>query len=449
MNYFIQQWFTALLVIWLAGACGVARPEPQNNQAQGGIETTAETTDSTGGDDKIILRVATGDSGDGLIPHQQIIDQFEAENPDIVVELESVEGRDYYGRLLTDIAAGNAPDIMQIGDDALPKFVEQSALVPLDPLMSGSYPLERDIYLPELLEPGRWQGQQYLLPKDYSTLAVFYNKKIFDEYGLPYPQTGWTWADFLETAQALTKDVDGDGKIDVWGVQLAAAWTTGFEYWVAAAGGRLISQDGRQIVGFMDSPEVVEAVQFYADLYNKYQVAPLPQDLNTFGGGNNEFDNGQAAMRIFGRWPQAGLLKNAELELGVVGVPQHRTQANILIWGGLGIARGSQHQKAAWRLLRFYVGEQGSRVWKDWALPAVEVIAAEQGLVEDPIEGVWLDELNYLVPRGYTSTPYWERTVDPALRRVLETVIIDPDADVAGTLQQAAREAQVELDAIE
>lgn len=436
--------FILLLTLLAVGGCGTVRPEPDQ-----GADQQETGGGSTGAEGQIVLRVATGDSGEGLTPHQQIIDQFEAKNPNITVEIESVEGQDYYGRLLTEIAAGDAPDIMQIGDDALPKFVKQEALHPLGSFLNGSQSLNREIYLAELIEPGQWQGQQYLLPKDYSPLAIYYNKKIFDTYGVPYPEAGWTWDDFLTTAQALTQDTDGDSQPDVWGVQLPASWTAGFEYWVVAAGGQLVSEDGTQFVGFLDSPETAEAVQFYADLYNRHQVAPLPDDLNAFGGGNTEFDEGRAAMRIFGRWPQTNLLDNPDIDLGVVGLPQHKAQANILLWGGFGIAQGSQNPEAAWQFLRFYAGEQGSQVWKDWALPAVESVAEESGLMADPLEGVWLEQLEYVTPRAYTYTPYWEQTGDPALRRVLETVIIDPNADVSITLQRAAREAQSELEAME
>ena len=69
---------------------------------------------------KIILRVGTGDSGEGLTPHQEIISRFEQANPDILVQLEAVAGNDYYTRLLTQIAAKRPPDIMQVGDDAVP-----------------------------------------------------------------------------------------------------------------------------------------------------------------------------------------------------------------------------------------------------------------------------------------------------------------------------------------
>lgn len=395
---------------------------------------------------KTILRVGTGDSGEGLNPHQQIIANFEAENPDILVQLEAVAGNDYYTRLLTQMAAGDAPDIMQIGDDAVPMFVDRGAFLPLDDFISGEYPLDTSIYLPGVLEPGQYQGQQWLLPKDFSPIGMYYNKKIFDEFGVDYPTADWTWDDMLSIAQQLTVDRDGDGVTDVWGLQLPATWTSGFEYWVGAAGGRLISEDGTQYVGYMDSPETIKAVQFYADLYNQYQVAPPPADLSLFGGGNSEFDNGQAAMRLFGRWPQAGLKDNPNVDLGVVRPPKGDQQANVLFWGGFGIYSGTKNPEAAWRFLKYYTGAEGSEVWKDWAIPPVAAAADEAGLTNDPLEGVWIASLDDLVPRAYTFTPYWGETGDPALRTVLETILIDPNADVAAVLQSAAQEAQSALD---
>jgi multiple sugar transport system substrate-binding protein len=435
----------------LLSACGPT-PEPETIEkevtvvVQTVVTATAEPEEPPAEGAKMILRVGTGDSGEGLNPHQEIIANFEDENPDILVQLEAVAGRDYYTRLLTQIAAGDAPDIMQVGDDAVPMFVDKGAFLPLDDFIAGDYPLDTSIYLPGVLEPGQWEGKQWLLPKDFTPLGVYYNKKIFDEFGVEVPQDGWTWDDLLEKALALTQDTDGDGRTDIWGIQLTANWTTGFEYWIAAAGGRLISEDGTQFVGYMDSPETIEAVQFYADLYNVHKVAPPPADFSLWAGGNAEFDNGKAAMRIFGRWPQAGYKENPNIDLGVVGVPAGKERANILFWGGFGIFSGTKHPEAAWRFLSYYVGEQGSQVWKDWAIPPVASVAEEAGLTDDPIEGVWISELDHLVPRAYVFTPYWGETADPALRRALETVLIEPDADVTEVMQQAAQEAQAALD---
>ena len=395
-------------------------------------------------DSTIVIRAGTGDGGDGLTPHQQIIQNFEDQNPNVIVQLEPVSGRDYYARLLTQLSAKAAPDIMQIGDDAVPSFVSKNAFVPLDAYLTGIN-FDPSIYLPGLLDPGKIDGKQYLLPKDYSPLAVYYNKTLFDAASVPYPVEGWTWEDLLAAAQQLTLK-DASGNVTQWGIQLPAAWTTGFEYWVAAAGGSLISADGKSFAGAMDSPEVARAVQFYADLYNKYQVAPQPADMNAFGGGNSEFASGKAAMMLFGRWPQSGFRTNPNISLGVVAPPQDKVRANILFWGGFGIATSSLQPETAFKYLSFVSGEPGAQVWKDWALPAVKSVAESSGLSADPIEGVWIGELNYLVPRAYTFTPYWNETADPALRRVLESVIIDPNADVQALLAQSAIDAQTALD---
>jgi multiple sugar transport system substrate-binding protein len=395
---------------------------------------------------KIILRVGTGDSGEGLNPHQEIIAAFEAENPDILVQLEAVAGSDYYTRLLTQIAAGDAPDIMQIGDDAVPMFVSKGAFLPLDDYMTGAYGIDTSIYLPGTLKPGQYQGKSYFMPKDFSPMAVYYNKKIFDAYDVPYPTDDWTWADLLETAQKLTKDTNNDGRTDIWGVQLSANWTSGFEYWVGAAGGRLISPDGKSYVGYMDSTETIEAVQFYMDLYNLHKVAPPPADFNLWAGGNPEFESGKAAMRVFGRWPQSGLLNNPNVDLGVVGVPAGRQPANVLFWGGFGIFSGTKNAEAAWRFLKFYTGTEGSQVWVNHAIPPVASVAKEAGLYENPIEGAWIRGLDILVDRSYVATDFWGETGDPALRKALETLLIDPSQDVATVMQKAAQEAQVALD---
>ncbi len=374
MKMLIRFLFVAILITLVLSACATTAP------------SSPATTDST-----IVIRAGTGDGGDGLTPHQQIIQNFEDQNPNVIVQLEPVSGRDYYARLLTQLSAKAAPDIMQIGDDAVPSFVTKNAFVPLDSYLTDSN-FDTTIYLPGLLDPGKVDGKQYLLPKDYSPLAVYYNKKLFDESNIPYPVDGWTWEDFLATAQKLTLK-DSSGNVTQWGIQLPAAWTTGFEYWVAAAGGSLISEDGKSFTGTMDSPEVARAVQFYADLYNKYQVAPQPADLNSFGGGNSEFANGKAAMMLFGRWPQSGFKTNPNISLGVVAPPRDKVRANILFWGGFGIPTSSEYADTAYKYLSYVSGEPGAQVWKDWALPAVKSVADSSGLSKDPIEGVWIGNL--------------------------------------------------------
>ncbi|MBG0771379.1 MAG: sugar ABC transporter substrate-binding protein, partial [Anaerolineaceae bacterium] len=404
---------------------------------------TPAATENTG---PVVLRLGTKDSSAALDLHQAAIASYEAENPDILVQLEAVADRDYDARLTTMFSVDAAPDVIQLADESIPEFVAEGDLVALDSYFPSDF--DTSVYLPNLLEPGQVDGDQYLLPKSYSTLAIYYNKTLFDEAGVPYPEDGWTWDDLLDVALDLTQDLDGDNAPDIWGIQLPATWTTGFEYWVAAAGGQLVSDNGKEFVGYMDSEEVITAVTFYADLYNKYRVSPPPADLEADYGGNTEFVDGDAAMLIFDRSIEPELLANRNLDLGVVGLPQGEARANILFWEGYGVASTSEHPRTAANFLTFYTGAAGNEVWVGAALPTVQTVAESSGLTTDPIESVWINELNYVVPRAYTFTPYWDEAGVPALAAALQTAILEKNADISALMTQAALDAQTALDAL-
>ena len=70
---------------------------------------------------------------------------------------------------------------------------------------------------PKMAEAMRYRGKLVGLPTDFSTIVMFYNKDWFDRCGVPYPHDNWTWQEYLEIAHRLTRDTDGDGRIDVWG----------------------------------------------------------------------------------------------------------------------------------------------------------------------------------------------------------------------------------------
>ena len=132
------------------------------------------------------LRIATGDSGEGLEPHRRLVSLFEQRHPGLRVQLEPVSGGDYYTRLLTELAAGDAPDVVHLGDDALASFVDRQALLPLQPLQAKDY-------LAGVLAP----GAGYLVPKDFTPLVCYCNARLFRQAGLALPREGWGWEEFV------------------------------------------------------------------------------------------------------------------------------------------------------------------------------------------------------------------------------------------------------------
>ena len=104
------------------------------------------------------------------------------------MQLEAIAGRDDDTRILTQMAADRAPDVMKIGDDAVPMFVDKGAFASLDDYIASAG-FDMGIYLPGVLEPGKWNSQQYLLPKDFSTWPSTTTRSSSTTAGVPYLRT--------------------------------------------------------------------------------------------------------------------------------------------------------------------------------------------------------------------------------------------------------------------
>ena len=113
-------------------------------------------------------------------------------------------------------------------------------------------------------------GDLYALPKDASVFAYAYNKDIFDEAGIPYPdpENPYTYEEFVDVCQKLTKDKDGDGEIDQWGCGMANAFM--LQQYVWSNGATYLTDDYKTVN--IDTPEFKDAVQKYVDLTLKYKV---------------------------------------------------------------------------------------------------------------------------------------------------------------------------------
>jgi multiple sugar transport system substrate-binding protein len=103
--------------------------------------------------------------------------------------------------------------------------------------------------------------------------VVYYNKNLFDQAGVAYPQAGWSWDDFLKAAQALTKDTNGDGATDQYGVgtELEAIRLAPF---VWQNGGEIVDDPAKPTRLALDTPAATEAFQWFVDLQVKHHVAP-------------------------------------------------------------------------------------------------------------------------------------------------------------------------------
>lgn len=431
-------------------ACGdltaTTAPGATTNPTPASAATGAATTAASSGQ-KVIIRVGTGDSGDGLTPYNQTIEAFKKVYPDIEIKVEPVTDSDYYGSILTQVAAGKAPDLIFIGDDEVANFVKKGAYEDLTPYIDGTkvpgVKLDTSAFLPGTLQPGQQGGKQFLIPKDFSPIAVYYNKALFKAAGVPEPTENWTWDDFQTTAQKLTVK-DASGKITQYGVQMTAAWQRGFEALAFTEGATLIAPDGSKYTGYLDSPAATKALQFFANLYRSEVAAP-PSDINKWKGGNDNFEQGTAAMRVDGRWPQASSLKNPKLtdKVGLVGLPKGTVKANAINWGGFGISAQSKNKAEAWKVLSFFVSAQGGgQYFKDWGLTPLQALASQSN---NALDKVWTAQSEFFKPITANYTPYWNSAGAKELGDVLTKVITDPKSDPAAVLKDAAAKADKAL----
>jgi multiple sugar transport system substrate-binding protein len=388
------------------------------------------------------IRVGTWESGAALEIWAKLIKDFNGLYPEIKVNFEPVP--DNYGtKLLTQIAANDAPDVFQVGDGDVRMFVERGGAGDLTAYVQGKGTLpgvDTSVYYPSLYQTGVVDGKPSFLTKDYSPLAIYYNKALFDKAGVPYPKEGWTWTDLQNTAIKLTS---GSGPTAQYGIVLPGTWTRAVEPFVFQNGGDVSSPDGTKTSGYLDAAASVQAHQYYVDLYNKYHVSPSPADMSTTFNGVDLFQTGKAAMSLTGIWPEAGYAKDPNMNFGVVGLPQGKVRANAVCYAGLGLYKGSKQPDQAWLFLRYIGGEAGQTAFAANGLPSMPSVANDLKIAQDPNKSVYLNENKYLKPLPDMRTRYWNDTTNKFWGEALDK-LLNEGGDVQAALTEAAQLADAE-----
>jgi multiple sugar transport system substrate-binding protein len=309
----------------------------------------------------------------------------------------------YNDKLLAGLAAGTAPDVFLWWN--YPQLVSRNGLEDLTSYASGSSPLDLTQYYEQIVNVGRSGDGLYGIPKDWTPRAVYFNKKLFDEAKVPYPTNDWTWDDLLETAKALTKG-EGPDKQYGWFSYNVQYPLQGF---VWSNGGDFISPDGTQATGYLDSPETIEALDWYIRLQTEHGVAPTADESTTVGGETTMFMNGKLAMYDTGIWPLSQFLANPDIEVGTVLPPttQDGNRACVLHQADWCMNPAAVDKDLSWEVLKWMVSPEAAKVWgkSGFSLPAIKSVTEELGLLEDPIRKTYYDAVDYI-----TVLPWFIRT---------------------------------------
>jgi multiple sugar transport system substrate-binding protein len=222
---------------------------------------------------------------------QKVTDMFVAANPNYKVTVLKYDGATYDQILLADIVAGTLPDLFVSADIYTKPFFDSGLTADLVPLAAeAGFDLSNFDEL--FLSLAEYEGKIGFLPRAADVVVTYYNKRMFDDAGVPYPTPDWTYDDMLAAAEKLTIKA-ADGATTQYGVSAANDW---WAYWVpmvVAEGGEILNADGTEAV-FNSEAGIRAWNVIFTGLKNGWFMPPSVQD--TLGGPWNPFAVGQAAM---------------------------------------------------------------------------------------------------------------------------------------------------------
>jgi multiple sugar transport system substrate-binding protein len=360
-----------LLAAFLFSGCGQPPGSP--------LDSLAATVEPTG---QISLMIF-GDAAEKAA-YEQLAAAYEHRYPQIKVNLIHIPGQsDYRKRLGTDFAAGTPADVILLNYRRYASFAAKGVLEPLDPYLAQSTVIKTEDFYPEAIKPFYWNDVLMCIPQNLSSLVVYYNKELFDQAGLAYPDPGWSWDDFLETAKTLTRDTDGDGKIDQYGLGTEVSIFR-LAPFIWQNGGELVDNPAAPTRLALDTPAAREAVTWFVNLQVKYHVVPdvVQEEAEA---SESRFQNGRLGMFLNSRRGVPTYRQITAFDWDVTPLPQGKERAGILHADAYCMPTASKNKDAAWTFIEFANSPEGQTIvaQSGRTVPSLKTIA-ESPIFLDP-----------------------------------------------------------------
>ncbi|XVH32494.1 ABC transporter substrate-binding protein [Haloferacaceae archaeon DSL9] len=284
---------------------------------------------------------------------QAIVDDYNAENEDVEVEYNAVQS-EYEQTLRTRLGAGDAPDVFYVDASYFGSFASEDVLLDLSELEDDADFDIDDIFDP-LLDAFRFDGTLYGIPKDFSTLSLYYNETMLDEAGVEVPETWDEWRDALV---ALDESLDIDAPM--------VEFPNGRMFWslLHQNGGDVLSEDGSELL--LDSEECIEALEFMTGLRDD-ELLSTPDEIGTDWHGET-LATERAAMAVIGPWALPYLRDNApevDENIGVshLPIPEGGERATAAYTVSYSAAYDTANPEAAKDLIATLTGDDGMQRW--------------------------------------------------------------------------------------
>jgi multiple sugar transport system substrate-binding protein len=301
---------------------------------------------------------------------ETLINQFMEATPGITVTVEHRPADQYWDKLQTEYAGGQAPDVSSINMDWTVPGASRGMFVDLNPLYERDQVDLSDLWYnmePEWgYEGGMYGGILYAGGQN-----LYMNTDLLEAAGLTAPTPEWTWDDLLEAAKALTDEASGQ-----YGVMFAPPsppyWSTSF---IHGAGGTVLNDARDQCT--LDSAEAMEGLQWIVDLIHTHKVMPSPAALE---GQDNPFIAGKVGFFFGGGWEE-GAIRTAEFGWDFAPMPLHPTTGKKSVQLGSNawsLISTSERQDEAWELIKYISGPEGAKAMMSYGIPGYTSVVESQ-----------------------------------------------------------------------
>ncbi|MBZ4662941.1 MAG: extracellular solute-binding protein family 1 [Caloramator sp.] len=346
------------------------------------------------------------------------IKKFEETHPNIKIEKQVITG-DYNQALQAKIASKTEPDVYYLDVFQAPAYISKGVVEPLDSYLDMDDVKDFEEFL---IEGFKKDGKIYGLPKDFNSLAIFYNKDMFEKAGVKEPTT---WAELEEAAKKLTKD-------GVYGMSLSAD-AARFIPFMLQAGGKINEGDA---VAF-NTQEAAKGLDFYFSLIKK-GYAKQPKDLGE-GWNGDALAHKKVAMVIEGGW-MIPFMKDAgpDVKYGITKLPKGDKEGNLAFTVAYAMSVNSKHKKEAAEVIKFLTGKEALKMVAESGLAIPSRKSMEQLYTEKYPERTPLVEGT----KGAQVFQFGANTtkIMDALNKAGEKLLFNKVNDGKAALDEAAKE---------
>ena len=362
------------MVATLLSGCGSANPDTTQTEAP--TEKVTETAPASEAASEVtepitITYANFNASGGNEATLDSMYQAFHEQNPNITVEIETIAMDDYFTTLQTRIAGGTAPDCFEMNIENFAAYASKGILAELSEADTSA--LNQTA-----LSAFTYDGKQYALPENFSTVILVYNKDLFDQAGIDYPDSSWTREDVDKAAEAIRALGD-----DIYGIYQPVTYN---EFYKVAAqyGGSLLSADGKQFT--INSPENIKALQSMVDRVEKTNVQPTAEQMGGMGDWDL-FESGRLGMIPTGTWCFNTFTEACDFDWDICVEPGQTQKATHFFANALVVnnSASDEAKAAAQKWISFLSSSDEAakiRLEAGWDLPALSDMSALSSYLE-------------------------------------------------------------------